>query len=138
MAAPVVVGYALDDETVVRFEIEPSGDFRPAGPDEIVGRVREAVAPPTTRVPMSGSAGLQPTRTVTCRSGRLDRPRVSAVRWAVLSAVRLAAFALRHAAIAVANVPTIWNQGSAAVAQALTARSRSVRCLATGPRPGCS
>jgi len=67
-----------------------------------------------------------------------------ALRWAVrsaLSAVRLAAFALRHAAIAaiaVANVPTIWKQGSAAVAQALTARSRSVRCPAIGPRPGCS
>ncbi|MGH3928663.1 MAG: CU044_2847 family protein, partial [Pseudonocardiaceae bacterium] len=40
-----VVGYTLDDETVVRFEIEPSADFRPAGPDEIVGRIRAAVAP---------------------------------------------------------------------------------------------
>ncbi|MGH3914555.1 MAG: CU044_2847 family protein [Pseudonocardiaceae bacterium] len=40
-----VVGYALDDETVVRFEIEPSDDFRPVGPDEIVGRMREAVTP---------------------------------------------------------------------------------------------
>ncbi len=43
--AAVVVSYSLDDETVVRFEIEPSGDFRPAGPDEIAGRIREAVAP---------------------------------------------------------------------------------------------
>jgi predicted neutral ceramidase superfamily lipid hydrolase len=41
----VVVGYALDDGTVVRFEIEPSAGFRPAGPDEIAGRIREAVAP---------------------------------------------------------------------------------------------
>ncbi|MGH3615000.1 MAG: CU044_2847 family protein [Pseudonocardia sp.] len=43
--AASVVSYELDDETVVRFEIEPSADFRPAGPDEIAGRIREAVAP---------------------------------------------------------------------------------------------
>jgi hypothetical protein len=43
--AATVVSYALDDDTVVRFEIEPSADFRPAGPDEIAGRIREAVAP---------------------------------------------------------------------------------------------
>lgn len=43
--ATAVVSYTLDDETVVRFEIEPSADFRPAGPDEIAGRIREAVAP---------------------------------------------------------------------------------------------
>lgn len=43
--AVAVVSYALDDETVVRFEIEPSAGFRPAGPDEIAGRIREAVAP---------------------------------------------------------------------------------------------
>lgn len=43
--AAAVVSYALDDETVVRFEIEPTADFRPAGPDEIAGRIREAVAP---------------------------------------------------------------------------------------------
>jgi hypothetical protein len=40
-----VVSYALDDGTVVRFEIEPSAGFRPAGPDEIAGRIREAVTP---------------------------------------------------------------------------------------------
>lgn len=40
-----VVSYALDDETIVRFEIEPNADFRAAGPDEIAGRIREAVAP---------------------------------------------------------------------------------------------
>ncbi len=40
-----VVSYALDDGTVVRFEIEPSAGFRPAGPDEIAGRILEAVAP---------------------------------------------------------------------------------------------
>lgn len=43
--ATSVVSYALDEETVVRFEIEPGADFRPAGPDEIAGRIREAVAP---------------------------------------------------------------------------------------------
>jgi hypothetical protein len=43
--AATVVSYALDDETVVRFEIEPSAGFRPAGPDEIAGRIREAVTP---------------------------------------------------------------------------------------------
>lgn len=40
-----VVSYALDDDTVVRFEIEPGTGFRPAGPDEIAGRIREAVTP---------------------------------------------------------------------------------------------
>jgi predicted neutral ceramidase superfamily lipid hydrolase len=40
-----VVSYTLDDERVVRFEIEPGAGFRPAGPDEIAGRIREAVAP---------------------------------------------------------------------------------------------
>jgi hypothetical protein len=39
-----VVSYALDDGTVVRFGIEPGAGFRPTGPDEIVGRIREAVA----------------------------------------------------------------------------------------------
>jgi hypothetical protein len=43
--ATALVSYKLDDETVVRFEIEPTADFRPAGPDEIAGRIREAVAP---------------------------------------------------------------------------------------------
>ncbi len=43
--AASVVSYELDEETVVRFEIEPSAGFRPAGPDAIAGRVREAVAP---------------------------------------------------------------------------------------------
>jgi predicted neutral ceramidase superfamily lipid hydrolase len=43
--AAAVVSYAVDDDTVVRFEIEPSADFRPAGQDEIIGKIREAVAP---------------------------------------------------------------------------------------------
>lgn len=40
-----VVAYQLDDQTTARFEIEPLPGFRPAGPQEIVGRVREAVGP---------------------------------------------------------------------------------------------
>jgi hypothetical protein len=40
-----VVSYLLDDGTVVRFEIEPNAEFRPAGPDEIAGRIQEAVGP---------------------------------------------------------------------------------------------
>lgn len=43
--AASVVSYELDDDTVVRFEIEPSAEFRPAGPEEIAGRIREAVTP---------------------------------------------------------------------------------------------
>ena len=40
-----MVSYELDEDTTVQFEIEPSAEFRPASPDEIAGRVREAVAP---------------------------------------------------------------------------------------------
>jgi hypothetical protein len=40
-----VVRYSVDDETVVRFEIEPTADFRPAGAADIAGRVRDAVTP---------------------------------------------------------------------------------------------
>ncbi|MGQ0778237.1 MAG: CU044_2847 family protein [Pseudonocardiales bacterium] len=43
--AASVVSYELDDKTVVRFEIEPGDGYRPAGPEEILGRIREAVAP---------------------------------------------------------------------------------------------
>jgi len=43
--ATTVVSYELDEDTTVRFEIEPSAEFRPASPGEIAGRVREAVAP---------------------------------------------------------------------------------------------
>lgn len=43
--AATVVSYELDDETVVRFEIEPGEGFRTAGAEEIVGRIRDAVAP---------------------------------------------------------------------------------------------
>jgi hypothetical protein len=40
-----VVRYAVDEQTVVRFEFEPPAGFRPAGAEEIAGRVREAVEP---------------------------------------------------------------------------------------------
>jgi len=40
-----VVTYQVDESTVVKFEIEPSAGFRPAGPEEVLGHVAEAVAP---------------------------------------------------------------------------------------------
>jgi phage tail sheath gpL-like len=40
-----VATYQLDDSTTVSFEIEPTEGFRPAGPGQIAGKVREAVAP---------------------------------------------------------------------------------------------
>ncbi len=40
-----VVTYRVDDATVVRFEVEPGPGFRPAGPDQIIGRVQDAVVP---------------------------------------------------------------------------------------------
>ena len=40
-----MIGYTLDDGTVVRFEFEPDSGFRPVGPDEIVGKLRDAVGP---------------------------------------------------------------------------------------------
>lgn len=44
--ATTEVNYSLDDGTLVRFEIDPgTTSFRPAGPDEIAGRTREAVTP---------------------------------------------------------------------------------------------
>jgi Trypsin-co-occurring domain 1 len=43
--AATVVSYALDEDTTVRFEIEPTAGFRPAGADEVAGRIRDAVEP---------------------------------------------------------------------------------------------
>ena len=45
--ADVLAGgaYRVDDATTVKFEIEPLEGFRSAGPEEIPGRVREAVGP---------------------------------------------------------------------------------------------
>ncbi len=39
------VGYTLEDGTVVRFELDADGGFRPAGADEVVGKLRDAAAP---------------------------------------------------------------------------------------------
>jgi len=40
-----IVTYELDESTLVKFEIKPTEDFRPASPDQILGRVRDAVGP---------------------------------------------------------------------------------------------
>ena len=40
-----VVSYRVDESTTVMVEIEPAEGFRPAGPGEIAGRIREAIAP---------------------------------------------------------------------------------------------
>src|SRR5262249_30392640 len=45
MTVPSVVRYALDDETVVVFEVDPAGVFLPSGPEEIVGKLGDAVGP---------------------------------------------------------------------------------------------
>jgi hypothetical protein len=36
-----VVTYRVDDATTVKLEIEPTEGFRPAGPGDVAGRVRE-------------------------------------------------------------------------------------------------
>jgi hypothetical protein len=40
-----VVTYRVDDATTVQFEVEPAEGFRPAGPGEVAGRIREAITP---------------------------------------------------------------------------------------------
>ena len=40
-----VVTYQVDESTVASFEIEPPPGFRPAGANEIAGKVRDAVGP---------------------------------------------------------------------------------------------
>jgi hypothetical protein len=40
-----VVTYRVDESTTVKFEIEPSEGFRPAGPEEVLGKVQQAVGP---------------------------------------------------------------------------------------------
>lgn len=37
--------YAVVYSTLVRFETEPTGDFHPASPDEVLGWVRDTVQP---------------------------------------------------------------------------------------------
>ncbi|PVC97788.1 hypothetical protein DBP19_06695 [Streptomyces sp. CS090A] len=57
-----MVLYALDDETVVRFEVEPGGDWQPVSTDGVVGRVRDAAGPAidAARVVLQRVAELQP------------------------------------------------------------------------------
>lgn len=43
--ATQVVNYQVDEFTVVSFEIEPGPGFRPAGANEIAGKVSDAVGP---------------------------------------------------------------------------------------------
>jgi hypothetical protein len=45
VTVPIVVGYVLDDETAVMFEVDPAGVFVPSGSEEIVGKLRDAVGP---------------------------------------------------------------------------------------------
>jgi hypothetical protein len=40
-----VVSYDVGDDTVVRFEIEPTDDWHDVGADRVLGQIREAVAP---------------------------------------------------------------------------------------------
>ena len=40
-----IVTYQVDDSTTVKFEIEPTDGFRPAGADQVLGWVNEAVTP---------------------------------------------------------------------------------------------
>jgi hypothetical protein len=45
MMSSQVVTYQVDDSTTVKFEIDPPEGFRSAGPNEVAGRIREAVDP---------------------------------------------------------------------------------------------
>ena len=40
-----IVTYLVDESTAVMFEIEPGAGFQPAGPEQILGKVRDAVSP---------------------------------------------------------------------------------------------
>jgi hypothetical protein len=40
-----IVTYQVDESTTVKFEIEPTEGFRPAGPDQVLGWVKDAVTP---------------------------------------------------------------------------------------------
>ena len=44
MASPVVT-YELDDQTKVRFEIEPTDEWRDVSSEKVLGKIREAVEP---------------------------------------------------------------------------------------------
>jgi hypothetical protein len=40
-----VVSYEVDENTVVKFEIEPTSDWYQVSSDQVLGRIREAVTP---------------------------------------------------------------------------------------------
>jgi len=40
-----VVTYRVDEATIVKFEVDPPEGFQPASPDQVLGRVKEAVTP---------------------------------------------------------------------------------------------
>lgn len=40
-----IVTYQVDESTMVNVEIEPPEGFSPAGPEQVLGRVRDAVGP---------------------------------------------------------------------------------------------
>lgn len=42
---PQIVAYQLDDDSLVRFEIEPAAGFQPAGAGAVAGKVRDAIEP---------------------------------------------------------------------------------------------
>ncbi|MFV0459425.1 MAG: CU044_2847 family protein [Actinomycetales bacterium] len=44
MASPVV-SYRVDENTTVRFEVEPTDEWENVSADKIVGKIREAVEP---------------------------------------------------------------------------------------------
>jgi hypothetical protein len=44
MATHIVI-YEVNNSTIVPFEIEPAEGFKPAGPSQVLGRVRDAVGP---------------------------------------------------------------------------------------------
>ncbi|MFF4508323.1 CU044_2847 family protein [Streptomyces sp. NPDC001401] len=60
--ATQIVSYSLDDETVVQFEVEPTGDWHPVGTAEVVGRVGDAVGPAieAARSVLNRVSGLRP------------------------------------------------------------------------------
>jgi hypothetical protein len=43
--ATKIVSYRVDDEMIVRFEVEPTEGFQPAAPGQILGQVADAVEP---------------------------------------------------------------------------------------------
>ncbi|MGW7577828.1 CU044_2847 family protein [Streptomyces sp. NPDC054765] len=57
-----VVSYELDEETVVRFEIDPSDGFHQVSSGEVIGRVRDAVRPAVeaARTVLDQAAALRP------------------------------------------------------------------------------